>query len=169
MQADRAFSRAWMEVDEDALIDNYRLAKSLCREGIKFICVVKANAYGLGLRRTVETLRGAGADWFSVAAPEEAFIARRAAPDAHILLMGPAEVSYLPALIRQGISLTVGTYADGLRASRAAMQTGISARVHVKLDTGLHRLGFTEAEEALKIKDLPGFGLPCAIWWIPSA
>ena len=86
----RAMGRAWMEVDEDALLYNYRLAKSLCREDTAFICVVKANAYGLGLRRTVETLHEAGANWFTVAAPEEAYIVRRTVPDAHILLMGPA-------------------------------------------------------------------------------
>ena len=90
MDLERAMGRAWMEVDEDALLYNYRLAKSLCEDKTVFMCVVKANAYGLGLARTVETLRGAGAEWFAVAAPEEAYIVRKAAPDAHILLLGPA-------------------------------------------------------------------------------
>ena len=156
MNLERAMSRAWAEVDEDALLHNYSLAKSLCREDTAFICVVKANAYGLGLRRTVQTLRQAGAEWFSVAAPEEALQARQAAPDAHILLMGPAEDSYLPALIGSGISLTVGTEQDAVQASRAALSCGQPALVHVKLDTGLHRLGFTSARDALRIRDLPG-------------
>lgn len=156
MNLDRAMSRAWMEVDEDALLYNYRLAKSLCDEKTTFICVVKANAYGLGLGRTVKTLREAGAEWFAVAAPEEALAVRRAAQDAHILLLGPADESYLPALIAKRISLTVGTARDAQSASKAAVALGVPALTHVKLDTGLHRLGFTDAEEALKIRDLPG-------------
>ena len=156
MNLERAMGRAWMEVDEDALLYNYRLAKSLCEDKTVFMCVVKANAYGLGLARTVETLRGAGAEWFAVAAPEEAYIVRKAAPDAHILLLGPAGEGELPYLIGQGISLTVGSVEEAKRASRAAEKAGKRALAHVKLDTGLHRLGFTEAGEALKIKDLPG-------------
>ena len=156
MNGKRAMGRAWMEVDEDALIYNYRLAKSLCQEDTAFICVVKANAYGLGLRRTVQTLHEAGAAWFAVAAPEEAYIVRRAVPDAHILLMGPAGEAELPFLIKEEISLTVGTVLDAERASNAAAALHKKALVHVKLDTGLHRLGFTNAKEALKIKDLPG-------------
>ena len=107
MKIDRAMARAWAEVDEDALLHNYRLARSLCRKETAFICVVKANAYGLGLFRTVQTLTEDGADWFAVAAPEEALTARRAAPKAHILLLSPAEESYLLSLIRQQISLTM--------------------------------------------------------------
>ena len=156
MDLRRAMSRAWAEVDEDALLHNYRLARSLCEKNTAFICVVKANAYGLGLFRTVQTLRQAGADWFAVAAPEEALAARAAAPDAHILLLGPAEESYLPALIQQGVSLTVGTMGDGEKASQAATALGLQARVHIKLDTGLHRLGFTDAGEAARLKALPG-------------
>ena len=61
MKLDRACSRCWMEVDEDALRENYHLARSLCHADTQFICVVKADAYGLGLFRTVQTLRSAGA------------------------------------------------------------------------------------------------------------
>lgn len=156
MQLQRAMARAWAEVDEDALLHNYRLARSLCRADTRFMCVVKANAYGLGLFRTVQTLAEAGADWFAVAAPEEALIVRQAVPGAHILLLGPAEESYLPDLIGQGVSLTVGDIQDGVAASRAAQAVGRRALVHVKLDTGLHRLGFTDVAGALRLKDLPG-------------
>ncbi len=156
MELKRATGRAWMEVDEDALIYNYRLAKSLCDEKTVFICVVKANAYGLGLFPVVKTLSESGADWFAVAAPEEAYIVRKAAPDAHILLLGPAGEAGLPYLIERKVSLTVGTVEDAERASAAAGKLGKPALVHVKLDTGLHRLGFTDAGEALKIKGMPG-------------
>lgn len=155
MNLDRAMARAWAEIDEDALISNYRLAVSLCRRETAVMAVVKGNAYGLGLRRTVETLREAGARWFAAAAPEEALLARRAAPDAQILLLCPAPESYLPLLIRRGIVLTVGSLRDAQAASRAAEAGGAIARAHVKVDTGLHRLGFGEAEEALKIRAVP--------------
>lgn len=156
MDINRATARCWALVDEDALIYNFRLARTLCRPDTALICVVKANAYGLGLARTVQTLWEAGARWFSVAAPEEALQARKAAPDARVLLMSPAEGSYLPLLIARDIDLTVGALTDAEAASRAAQAAGKTARAHVKLDTGLHRLGFTDVREALQIKDLPG-------------
>lgn len=156
MDADRARARVWMEIDEDALLANYHLARSLCSPDTAFICVVKADAYGLGLTRTVQTLRSAGAVWFAVATPEEALQARKAAVDAHVLLMGPADSSYLPLLIRHRISLTINSMEDGFAASRAAASCGCRARVHIKLDTGLHRLGFTDAADALPLKRLPG-------------
>ena len=156
MDINRATARCWALVDEDALIYNFRLARTLCRPDTALICVVKANAYGLGLARTVQTLWEAGARWFSVAAPEEALQARKAAPDARVLLMSPAEGSYLPLLIERDIDLTVGALTDAEAASRAAQAAGKTARAHVKLDTGLHRLGFTDVREALQIKDLPG-------------
>lgn len=156
MRQERAMARAWAEVDEDALKHNYALACSLCGPETQMICVVKANAYGLGLGRTVRTLTEAGASFFAVAAPEEALAVRREAKNASVLLMGPAEESYLPALIRENIFLTVGTLADGQKAARAAQAAGKPARVHVKLDTGLHRLGFADSSEALKLLSLTG-------------
>ena len=151
MTIDKATSRVWLEVDEDAFLHNYRLARSLCDRNAEMICVVKANAYGFGLRRAVQTLWEAGATWFAVAAPEEALAVRRALPDAHVLLMGPADAAYLPVLIQNRISLTVGTAQDGAAAAWAARQAGMDARVHVKLDTGLHRLGFAKAADALPL------------------
>ena len=157
METDRAMSRVWLEVDEDALIYNYRLAKSLCKPETAFICVVKANAYGLGLSRTVKTLYEAGADWFATATAEEALAVRRALPDAHILVMGAAESAYLGRLIAEDISVTVNTVEEGRAVSKAAEACGKPAKVHIKLDTGLHRLGFCSAEEALPMIGLPGF------------
>lgn len=157
METDRAMSRVWLEVDEDALIYNYRLAKSLCRPETAFICVVKANAYGLGLSRVVKTLHEAGADWFATATAEEALTVRRVLPDAHILVMGAAESAYLSRLIVADISVTVNTVEEGRAASKAAAEAcGKPAKVHIKLDTGLHRLGFCSAEEALPAARLPG-------------
>lgn len=155
MNLEKARSRAWVEIDEDALIYHYRLAKSLCNDQTKLICVVKANAYGLGLFRVVETLAREGADWFSVATAEEALCARRAAPRASILLMSPAEPSYLEELIQKQISLTIGREEDAQLASEAAGRLCIQARVHIKTDTGLHRLGFQNADEILPLRTLP--------------
>ena len=156
MEIDRAMSRVWLEVDEDALLHNYRLARSLCKPETAFLCVVKANAYGLGLERTVQTLREAGARWFATATAEEALTVRRVLPAAHILVMGAAESAYLERLIAEDISITVNTLREGAEASKAAERCGKPARVHIKLDTGLHRLGFCDANEALPLADLPG-------------
>ena len=159
MNIERARSRAWAEIDEDALLHNYALARALCRKETTFICVVKANAYGLGLFHTVQTLSAAGADWFAVATPEEALLARKAAPGAQILLLGPAGGEYLPLLIARNILLTVGREEEGRAAAAAARALGATARAHVKFDTGLHRLGFSRAEDALPLAGLPGLSL----------
>ena len=143
-------ARAWLEVDLDALLANYREAKSLLRPGVEMICVLKADAYGYGAKRVAQTLYKEGVRFFAVATVPEALELTGALPaDIRVLCMGEPAPEEFEACISAGIRVTVGRNEalDGL--SRAARRLGQKAYAHIKLDTGMHRLGFTSLDELL--------------------
>ena len=138
MQPSEAMQRCWAEIDLDALRANYLSARRLSG-GMKVICVLKGDAYGLGAAQVCAALRACGADCFAVACGDEA----EALPgDVDVLILGRVGQAQAVRLIRRGAIFTLYSpeYAETL--IRAAKQAGAPARVHVKLDTGLHRLGF---------------------------
>lgn len=129
-------------IDLEALRSNYRLIKKAAGDTGVF-CVVKADAYGHGAVRVAETLYGEGARWFGVATPGEGAILRREAdiPEASILNLGAADPRDAEALIECGITQNLYSYEFGL-ALAEHIPAGKKLRVHVKLDTGMNRLGF---------------------------
>ena len=138
--------RTWIDIDLDAVIANYHTACSLTQATVT--CVLKADAYGHGARRVALALQEAGCASFAVSCAREALELRRRGIGGDILVMGLTEPGYLPALIREGVTLTVASVEDLLQAQRAAASVGRRAIVHLKLDTGFHRLGFECTEEA---------------------
>ena len=143
-------ARAWLEVDLDALLDNYREALSLLKPGVEMICVLKADAYGYGAQRVARTLYAEGVRFFAVATVPEALEIISVLPeDIRVLCMGDATAAELPVCVQKKIRLTAGS-TEALRAiSRAAQSLSRPAYVHLKLDTGLHRLGFTDMDALL--------------------
>jgi alanine racemase len=131
-------TRTWTEIDFDALRHNFRLAKRLAFPA-KVMAVVKADAYGHGAVGTARALGLAGASFFAVATAEEALQLRNAGIGQDILLLGVAESHQIPALAKFGVSLMVDSPEMALAYSKAA--GNLSLRVHIKLDTGMHRLG----------------------------
>ncbi len=148
---ERATARAWLEVNENALLANYHEMKSLCKPDTTMICVLKADAYGYGAQQIGKILFRAGARHFSVACIEEALELRAVLPDAWILNMGITPDVWLEAAIQQGIRLTAGSLENIRKISEAAERLKIKAFVHIKIDSGLHRLGFLheEADQSL--------------------
>ncbi len=155
--------RTWIEIDLDTLIHNYMEAKRMTRPGVRFACVVKSNAYGHGLARVSQALEEAGADLFAVSCAREALCLRRAGIRADILVMGLCDEALGEDAVRAGLLLTVASLAEGERLGRAAVSLGLEARLHVKLDTGFHRLGFdctgAAADEIARLAQLPGIRL----------
>ena len=150
-------SRAWLEVHLNALLANYREASSLLKPGVQMICVLKANAYGYGAVRVAQALYGAGVRFFSVATVPEALEVQAAVPaDCRVLCMGEPAVEELETCVRHGIRVTAGTAATLAALSNTAMALGLDAYAHIKLDTGLHRLGFTDVNDLLPALRLPG-------------
>lgn len=141
MTPEAARERCWLEVDLDVLEHNYRSAKEICGEGVQIIPVLKANAYGLGAAKLSRTLAALGATLFAVAEPGEAREVRRACgKDA--LVLGWIGDGQMERAVREALILTAYSPEQARCLDAAAAQAGGTARVHVKLDTGLHRLGF---------------------------
>ena len=153
---DEATSRCWAEVDLSILMHNYRSALGHLTAPTQLICVLKADAYGLGAPMVARRLRQAGQRMFAVASYNEAAEVRRSVPDCEVLILGLCGEAQLRHAIRQGMLLTVFSENYAKTVIRAAEAVGTKARAHIKLETGLHRLGMMPEEAAdaiLRIKN----------------
>ena len=106
------------------------------------IAVVKANAYGHGAVRIARALDEAGATWLAVADIEEGIELREAGTRARILIFGALSVSDLDGVFQYDLTPTIGSPAAGRALQNAALARGTRLRYHLKIDTGMHRLGF---------------------------
>ena len=155
---EKAKGRTWLEVDENALLSNYHEAKSLCHEGTTFIAVLKADAYGFGARQVARLLWNDGARHFSVACIEEALELRDELPEAWILNMGFTPTSQIKTAIENKIRMTAGNAWEMKAFSDEAVKLHQTAIIHIKVDTGLHRLGFID-QEFVSLLSLPGISV----------
>ena len=142
MNAAEARSRGWAEIDLDALKSNYETALSMLSPGARVICVLKANAYGMGANAVSRALYSWGARFFAVACYAEAREIKSLLPDADVLVMGLVSPGECESAVRNGIVLTCWNEASARLILSSSEKTGAPARVHIKADTGLHRLGF---------------------------
>jgi len=131
----------WVEIDLDALAANFHIVKDRVGPDVKVMAVVKANAYGHGAVACARRLEAEGADWFGVALPEEGIELRNAGLVKPILcLAGFWEGQASACLQRQLVPVVYRL--DMIEAfDRAARERGVVADVHVKVDTGMGRLG----------------------------
>jgi alanine racemase len=106
------------------------------------IAVVKANAYGHGAVRVARALEEAGATWLAVADIEEGIELREAGTRARILVFGALSVSALDGVFEYDLTPTIASPAAGRALQSAAVARGTSIKYHLKIDTGMHRLGF---------------------------
>lgn len=142
MRYEEATSRCWAEIDVDALVENYRTARGMLAPDCELICVLKANAYGLGARQVARILHDEGAKTFAVACEREAEEILDEVPNADVLVLGLVGDEEAERAIRRGILLTAFSEASAAAICAAAERAGSVARVHGKIETGLHRLGF---------------------------
>lgn len=133
-----ASSRAFATVDTAALARNFRLLAAQAPHA-RVIAVVKANAYGHGIELVVPTLLGVGCRDFAVATLDEALAVRALAPDAAILILGYTPPAYADTLSAAHLTQTVFS----LDYARALAARGKRIAVHLKIDGGMCRLGFS--------------------------
>ena len=146
------YRRTWIEIDLDKLIENYRTAQSLTKAEVT--CVLKSNAYGHGAVSIAKALQAAGCYSFAVSCAREAIELREAGILGEILIMGLTEAEMLPRVLPHRCILTVASCEDILECQKAAEATGCPVCVHLKIDTGMHRLGFEpDAQVAKEIAD----------------
>lgn len=139
---DTTYMRTWAEIDLDALAHNYRALRAMLPVGCRFLGLCKANAYGHGADRIGPELERLGADILAVACVDEAIQLRRSGVSIPILCLGqtPAELTGL--LLEHQVTQTVENLEAGKALSAAASAVGGKLKIHVKVDTGMSRLGF---------------------------
>ena len=133
--------RCWAEVDLNALRNNLSWIRHFAGPRLKIMTVVKADAYGHGLRQIAALLMQSGTDIFGVANLAEARAIRAVGKGWPILMLGaclPAEAS---VAVRDGVRLTISTREEAERFAGLGRESAGPIRVHVKIDTGMGRLG----------------------------
>jgi alanine racemase len=128
----------WAEIDVAALARNAEVIATLVRPAT-VMAMVKANGYGHGITIAARAALDGGASWLGVYTPQEALGLRAAGFEAPILVVGWSPPATLDDLATSGVDVSV-VDAEGIRAVAAAAG-GRRLRVHLKIDTGLHRLG----------------------------
>jgi len=135
------------EVDLDAIRHNARVLKPVRAE---LMAVVKAEGYGHGAAPVARAALEAGATWLGVAMVEEAIELREAGIEAPVLVLSEAPPGSEPDLLGYDITPTVYTDRSVERLVEAAGRVGRAPRIHVKVDTGMHRVGLYPPERALE-------------------
>lgn len=139
---DCLLKRAWAEVNLDAIRHNYNLIRASLSETTKLCCVVKANAYGHGAVTLGRYYEALGADFLAVSSLAEALELRHAEIMLPILILGYTPPEAAEILHQNNISQCVFSL-DGAKAlADAARRAKVSVKVHVKIDSGMGRLGF---------------------------
>ena len=143
--------RVRVEIDLGALVRNYRRIQEHVKP-MRVLCVLKANAYGLGVGPYAEALAKAGCRDFGVAEPFEALellgVLRRGRCAADVQILSSILPDEIAPMVKAGVILPVTDLATAKLISAAARRARTTARVHFKLDTGMGRLGIL-AKDAL--------------------
>ena len=134
--------RTWAEISLENLRHNYEAIRKSLPAGCRFLGVVKADAYGHGALPVSRLLQEAGADYLAVSCLDEALELRRGGITMPILILGHTPYEYTGTLIREKITQTVTCLAKALEYSAEAVRLGKELKIHIKLDTGMSRLGF---------------------------
>ena len=152
-------ARAWVEIDLPAIDRNVGRIKQALPPRVRYVAVVKANAYGHGMPEVATRLLQAGVDCFAVANVAEAAVLREIGHDADILLLSPTLPGELPRALALGLEITLNSLSEA-KALAAANKPGQQAKVHVKIDTGMGRAGVWHdraAELFAFVQAEPGF------------
>lgn len=145
----KALNRCWAIVDLDILETNVRELKKLTPAGCRFMAVVKAEGYGLGMLPVAEACMAGGADWFGVATVKEAIELRNGGVGLPILVLGVTPSDWAEELAGYRLAQAVPSlgYAKELSQKLEGVREPVS--VHIKVDSGMGRLGWYTAPETM--------------------
>lgn len=144
--------KTYAAVDLSKIAHNIRVLQRSMGAEERAMAVVKANAYGHGMKEIAKTAQKCGVCWFAVATADEA-VALRESCDGNILLLSPADEDSDWALVKNGISVTAFTQEHLYALCKIAQELGMRARVHIKVDTGMGRIGLRTEQEMAHILD----------------
>ena len=151
--------RTWAEISLGNLEHNYRALRA-CAPDSKFLGVVKANAYGHGAVPVARKLEELGADYLAVACLNEAMELRQAGIRMPILILGATPEELAGLVVDYDVTQTVFTPGLARALSQAAGVRGRRAKIHVKVDTGMSRLGLLDHDPAAAAREVEGL---CAL------
>ncbi len=138
----REKNRTWVEIDLDAVKQNVREIKKHLRTNVRLMGIVKADAYGHGVAEVAETILENGADCLGVALVDEAEELRKAGFDTSILLLGNSFEEDIESIIELDIMPTISDVVFAEKLSAVASRWKKEVKVHIKIDTGMSRIGF---------------------------
>lgn len=147
--------RVWAEVNLQILKENYFKLKTYTQAEV--MPIVKADAYGHGVIPVVKTLIDCGAKWFGVALLEEALEIKAVFPDVTVMIIGATDPQESDIVVKEEIIPAIFSFEQAQALSEAAVRLQKTAKLHIKVDTGMGRIGFRPGDETevLKIANLP--------------
>ena len=141
------FRSSWIEISRSALAENVGFLKGQIGLEVRFSSVIKGNAYGHGIRVFVPLAEQCGIRHFSVFSAHEAFEALESRTEnTEVMVMGVLEPDELEWAVERGVSFYVFDLERLVEARKAAERVGRRARIHLELETGLHRTGLQDGE-----------------------
>lgn len=146
----------WAEINLDNLAFNFHSIKNFVGQNVNFMAVVKADGYGHNAVRCTQRLESEGVDWFAVALPEEGFELRKAGIQKPILCLGSFWFGQEKLLLDNDLTPVVYQIHKAASLNQIAKERNLTANIHIKIDTGMGRVGvrFDEVREfAEKLKD----------------
>ena len=142
-----------LEVNLGAVVDNLNYFRSFLKPDTRMVCMVKADAYGAGAVEVAKTLQDHRVDYLAVAVADEGVTLRRAGITANIMVMNP-EMTAFKTMFDYDLEPEVYSFRLLDALVKAARKEGITGwPVHIKLDTGMHRLGFNPEEDMDELID----------------
>jgi alanine racemase len=156
---DRYF-RVTANIDLDAIKNNILNIRNLIGDSTKLMAIIKADAYGHGALPIAKTLDNLGVDAFGIAIIEEGIELRKAGINKPVLILGYTPKEQYDQLVTYNISQTIFQLESAEELSKAAMKQNKKAVIHIKIDTGMNRIGFFDTQESIedikKIASLEG-------------
>jgi alanine racemase len=141
--------RSWVEISLGRIAENYRVVREAVGPGVQTVCVVKADAYGHGALEVSRALAAQGAGWLAVSSAEEGVALRQAGIGARILVMADGQPFARPALLEYGLTPVLLSLEDLREMESFAAERGARLAYHLKIDSGMGRLGTLAAAEEI--------------------
>ena len=141
--------RLYAEINLRDVVSNLHIIRKLTAPQAKIMAVVKADAYGHGIIPISKTAAANGADYLGVAIYEEGLELRESGLTIPILVLGYTPEHLLEQVVKNNLIQTVYTYEAAAILSKAAIRLNKTAQIHIKIDTGMNRLGFMPDDNAL--------------------
>lgn len=138
---------AWVEINREKAVHNFSEVRRAVGPDIKICAVVKADSYGMGSLELSKMYLENGVDMFAVAVIGEAFELREEIKDKDILVLGFTSEEFYDDAITNDIILTIYNYEHAAKLNEAAGKLNKDAKIHIKVETGMNRLGFLPTEE----------------------